>query len=165
MTAPTAAFALDVMVEDDGWSALGDVEAVISRAATALAQELGATLQGVHAATVCLDTDAEVRALNKAFRRQDKPTNVLSFPAPRYAARPGQPRLLGDIILARETVVAEATAAAIAPLDHLAHLAIHGLLHLLGHDHQDDAEATAMEAIETAALARLGIADPYADRP
>ena len=106
-----------------------------------------------------------MRRLNAAYRAKDTPTNVLSFP---YQAPPGSEedvegaRYLGDVVLAEETVAREAAERAIPPADHLQHLVVHGLLHLLGHDHAEDAEALRMEAIETAVLAGLGIADPHA---
>ena len=96
-----------------------------------------------------------VRNLNRDYRAKDKPTNVLSFPAPHGP-------LLGDVIIAWETLLREAEEEGITPADHLAHLTIHGLLHLLGYDHETDAEAVAMESLETAILAGLGIKDPHA---
>jgi probable rRNA maturation factor len=96
-----------------------------------------------------------VRRLNAQYRGRDKPTNVLSFPQP---AGP----LLGDVVLAAETVRAEAALAG-KPLEaHMAHLIIHGFLHLIGYDHKGEEEAEAMEAVERAALERIGISDPYA---
>ncbi|MEP0190588.1 MAG: rRNA maturation RNase YbeY [Erythrobacter sp.] len=115
-------------------------------------------------------SDAEVHRLNREWRDRDKPTNVLSFPMlirdELLALEPvGPPVMLGDIALAYETCAREAAEKAI-PLDHhSAHLIVHGLLHLAGHDHvQSDAEAEAMEALEITALAKLGIPDPYGDR-
>ena len=101
--------------------------------------------------------DAAVRDLNAAWRGKDKPTNVLSFPA--HDSAEGW---LGDIALASGVCLKEAGDRGIAPADHVRHLLIHGFLHLHGYDHQADAEAEEMEAIERRALARLGIADPYA---
>ncbi|TIX40762.1 MAG: rRNA maturation RNase YbeY, partial [Mesorhizobium sp.] len=99
--------------------------------------------------------------LNVGWRGKDKPTNVLSFPAFPFARGGPLPPMLGDIVLAAETVVREA-ALEHKPLEnHISHLVIHGLLHLLGYDHETDAEAELMEATERAALARLAIPDPY----
>ncbi len=112
--------------------------------------------------SILLTGDAGMRALNRDWRGQDKPTNVLSFPAAppdRIAASPA----LGDIALAYETLAREASEQGKTFDAHLAHLVIHGLYHLLGDDHETDAEAEAMEARETAALARLGLANPYLD--
>jgi probable rRNA maturation factor len=106
--------------------------------------------------SVLLTDDAAVRELNRAWRKVDKPTNVLSFPAAKAGGA-----LLGDIAIAYETVRREAAAENKPFLHHLAHLAVHGFLHLLGYDHQTDSQAEAMEGLERAALARLQIADPY----
>jgi probable rRNA maturation factor len=156
---PPQRFEIDVLIEDQGWRVLGNLEALITATASALADELGDRMPGNASATICLDDDNAVRALNRQFRGQDKPTNVLSFPAASKLDRS-----MGDIILARETVLREADEMTIAPDHHLMHLTIHGLLHLLGYGHETDAQATIMETIETAALARLAISDPYAER-
>ncbi len=106
-----------------------------------------------------VDTD-EGRALNRDYRGKDYSTNVLSFPA---ELPPGTNLpLLGDLAICAPVVLREATEQDKLPRDHWAHLTIHGVLHLLGHDHLEDAEAEAMEALETRILAGLGIADPYA---
>jgi probable rRNA maturation factor len=123
--------------------------------------------------SLLLTTDAAIAELNAQFRGQAKPTNVLSWPAfalapPRPGerpqlpqARPGDVMPIGDIALASETVAAEAQAANLAFADHATHLIVHGVLHLLGFDHEHDADAEVMEGIERLALARLGVADPY----
>jgi len=116
--------------------------------------------------SVRLAENEEVRALNAHWRGKDKPTNVLSFPLTseaELAAAPadGPELMLGDIVLARGVCVAEAAEKALPIDQHAAHLLVHGTLHLLGYDHHDDAGAADMEARETRALARLGIADPY----
>jgi probable rRNA maturation factor len=109
--------------------------------------------------SVLLADDAAVRALNRDWRGIDKPTNVLSFPAP--AQPSGLPRLIGDIAIAYETLASEAEHEGKLVLHHLAHLVVHGYLHLMGHDHQTDSEAEAMEALERDILRRLRIPDPY----
>lgn len=108
--------------------------------------------------------DATLKELNRRYRRKDKPTNVLSFgsPADWRDAAPAQPRPLGDVILARETVFREARQQGKTPPDHACHLVVHGVLHLLGYDHERARDAARMEAIEIDVLSRLGIADPYA---
>ena len=111
-----------------------------------------------------LTDDSAIRALNRDWRGKDEPTNVLSFPA----AAPGKAgrarRMLGDIVIAYETVAREARAEG-KPFDHhLAHLAVHGFLHLLGYDHETDARSRAMERLETRDPARLGVPDPYRAR-
>ena len=113
--------------------------------------------------SILLSDDAHVRELNRAWRGVDRPTNVLSFPAEDRV--PGvAPRLamLGDVVMAHETLHREAAAEGKRPVDHFTHLLVHGVLHLFGHDHDTDARARAMEAIEVCALRSLGIADPYA---
>lgn len=111
--------------------------------------------------SVVLTGDAEVRDLNKTHRGKDKPTNVLSFPA--ALSEPDGPEALGDVILAFETVRAEAEDQGKSLTDHLTHLVIHGTLHLMGLDHQDPEEAEEMEALERLLLAELGIEDPYSE--
>jgi probable rRNA maturation factor len=117
--------------------------------------ELGITLAGA----------AQQRRLNRDYRGHDAPTNVLAFPAWDPATRlpSGVPILLGDVVLACETVAREASEQN-KPIDnHLRHLVVHGVLHLLSYDHSTQAEATKMEALETAILTRLGVPDPYRD--
>ncbi len=147
---------IEVEVEDEAWSSvLPDVEAVVTRAATA-------ALSGAHAdghVTVLLADDVAVRDLNARFRGKDAATNVLSFPAPPTAA----PHL-GDVALAYGVCAAEAAEQGKSLHDHLSHLVAHGVLHLLGLDHEDDVKAEEMEALERAVLARLGVPDPYAMR-
>jgi probable rRNA maturation factor len=119
--------------------------------------------------SVKLSDDAEVHALNREWREKDKPTNVLSFPmldddeidALLEGTYNAPEIMLGDIILAYETCAAEAEEKHISVADHATHLVIHGMLHLLGHDHVDDEEAEAMEALEVKALASMGLHNPY----
>ena len=118
-------------------------------------------------ASLLFTSDAEVHELNRDWREKDKPTNVLSFPMLERAellalASEGPPVLLGDIALAHETCAREAAEKGVSLEHHAAHLLVHGLLHLAGHDHETSPEdASAMEALETKALASMGIADPY----
>ena len=121
-------------------------------------------------ASLLFTSDAEIHALNREWRRRDKPTNVLSFPMlarEELLALPadGPPELLGDVALAYETCAREAAEKGVALGDHAAHLIVHGLLHLAGYDHEiSPLEAEAMETLETKALALMGMADPYGDR-
>ncbi|QYC09898.1 rRNA maturation RNase YbeY [Brevundimonas nasdae] len=143
---------IEIEVEADDWAAaLPEVEAVVERAATAALGRIEGDV------VVLLTDDAAVRDLNGRFRDKDKPTNVLSFPVPESAA----PHL-GDIVLAYGVCADEAVAQKKTLADHLSHLVVHGVLHLLGRDHEDDAEAEEMEAEEREILAGIGVADPYA---
>jgi probable rRNA maturation factor len=115
--------------------------------------------------SVTLTDAARQRRLNRDYRGHDAPTNVLAFPAwdPAMHVLPGVPILLGDVVLACETVAREASEQNKPIDDHLRHLIVHGVLHLLGYDHQVHAKAVKMEALETEILARLGVPDPYRD--
>lgn len=142
---------IEIEVEAEAWNgALPDAEAVVERAAQAA---LGAVEGDI---VVLLTDDDAVRELNGRFRDKDRPTNVLSFPAPENAF----PHL-GDIVLAYGVCAIEAEGQGKTLADHLSHLVVHGVLHLLGRDHEDDAEAEEMEAEERDILAQIGVADPY----
>jgi probable rRNA maturation factor len=156
----------EVLVVADCWRNEPDAEAVILRAIAAAAGSVDADVGDTELAVMLTD-DPGIRTLNRNWRGIDKPTNVLSFPAlqPEGARKPGDaPPMLGDIAIAYETLRREADEEG-KPFDHhLSHLAVHGFLHLVGYDHENDAEAEGMEALETEILAQLGIPDPYADR-
>jgi probable rRNA maturation factor len=154
----TASVTIDIVVESDRWSVHPDAEATIHRAIEAAAVAAG---DGGEVAVMLTD-DATMRQMNAQWRGIDKPTNVLSFPATESSALTGG-RHLGDIAIAYETVAAESAGENKTFADHLAHLAVHGYLHLVGFDHETDAEAARMEHLETRILSGLGIADPYAD--
>ena len=153
---------LDIMRGPGDWARVADLETLAMcavEAAFAVAPEApGSPVE----LSLLLSDDAGVRELNRAWRSLDTTTNVLSFPGS-GAASPEGVHHLGDIALAFETVAREAEAEGKSLADHVAHLIVHGVLHLLGRDHETDDEAEAMEALETAALASLGIADPYRD--
>jgi len=171
---PQVAPALDIIVDSPLWKAQRGVKAVLQRAICEAASF--ATTSGGELAIVLTD-DSAIRTLNRGWRGKDQPTNVLSFPVnapsrslPRkrgrvrvgVAAGPaGRVRLLGDIVIAYETMAREALAEQRPFRHHLAHLAVHGFLHLVGHDHEADAEAEAMEALEIAVLSRLEMPNPY----
>lgn len=159
-----SAMTLDIVHEAGSWTRFGAIEPLIEAAGEAVSRSARLKRTGPCEACVALSDDAGVRRLNAAYRAKDKPTNVLSFPAP--LGRPsssGEPRPLGDIVLAEETVLSEAREMEIDPRHHLQHLVVHGLLHLLGYDHETSEEADTMEALEVEILSTLGIANPYTD--
>jgi probable rRNA maturation factor len=156
---------VQVTVEADAWEdAIDDLDGLCRNAViAALIAAAPAEARPVEIGVLLTD-DAAVRELNRAWRGHDRPTNVLAFPAQDAAAgRPeGGPILLGDVVVALETVLREARSEGRPPAHHLQHLLVHGTLHLLGHDHEDEAAAARMERLEVAALAALGVPDPYA---
>jgi probable rRNA maturation factor len=148
---------IDVEIEDPAWSeATPDAETLV-RAAGEAALAAEDFVQG--AVTILLADDEAVRDLNARFRGKDYATNVLSFPAP-----PNPEDHLGDIALAYGVCAREAQEQGKSLQAHLQHLVVHGVLHLLGYDHEIETEAEDMEGLERAVLAELGVADPYADR-
>ena len=154
---------IHLSLDDPRWRTLGPAGALARRAALAALKRQASGLRAAELSLALAD-DARLRALNRDWRGTDKPTNVLAFPAEdavSLGAAGGPPRQLGDVILAYETVVAEARAQGKPATAHLSHLIVHGVLHLLGFDHQTAAEASDMEAAETAILAGLGLPDPY----
>lgn len=150
----------DIRVEDDRWAQGRDLNAVVAACLTATAAEIETARENAELAILFTDDSAQ-RDLNKTYRGKDASTNVLSFPFGDTPLPANMPRPIGDISLAYETIMREAEDADIPPDAHLHHLIIHGLLHLLGYDHEDDAMASIMERMETRVLERLGIADPY----
>lgn len=150
------------MIEAEGWPDEAALHQLASRAVAASWEALGLGSPDATELSIVFTDDASIQKLNAQWRGKDKPTNVLSFPAfpVKAGERPGP--MLGDIIIARETVAREA-ALEIKPFDHhLTHLIVHGFLHLLGYDHEDDAEAEEMEDWERRILLALAIPDPYA---
>jgi probable rRNA maturation factor len=155
------------------WDTATDWDALAAKAcAAALAQTPHAGIADLAAAveiSVRFSDDAEVQTLNRDYRGKDRPTNVLSFPmvAPdlfdTLSDSDDGEILLGDIVLAAETVAREAAEKHISIAHHTTHLIVHGTLHLLGYDHEDEGQAEHMELLERSALAGLGVADPYAD--
>lgn len=149
---------IDVEIEDSAWTeALAAAEAMVLAAAEATLASEGAVGEGV---SFLLTDDQSIRDLNRRFRRQDKTTNVLSFPAPQNPER-----FLGDVALAYGVCAREAAEQGKPLKDHLQHLVAHGVFHLLGYDHETDAQADEMEGLERTVLAGLGIPDPYAAGP
>ena len=156
--------AIDVLVEAGTWPSRARLKRITGRAITAATARARAKIVPDSEVSIVFSDDAAIAVLNGRYRRKRKPTNVLSFPGTPEGARRFGP-LLGDIVLAEETVRREAEEGGLRFEDHLTHLLVHGFLHLLGHDHMKDDEASVMEGLETKILADLGIADPYADPP
>lgn len=161
---------IEVAVPSAGWSRLCPAAESLARRAAELALARGTTALGLAwqravELGITLADDANQRQLNRDYRGRDKPTNVLAFPVwepgTRLPAR--APVLLGDVVLALETVAQEAAEQEKPIGDHLVHLTVHGVLHLLGYDHLTHVEAAAMESLERSILAELGVPDPYGD--
>ncbi|AJE46036.1 rRNA maturation RNase YbeY [Celeribacter indicus] len=160
---------IDVIIEDPRWEETG-LGALAEAAAQAVLSRLGLDPEMCEGSVLACD-DARIRALNADFRSRDRATNVLSWPAAERAAPGRRPPLpepefdgtieLGDIAIAYETCLREAGEQEKPVSDHVTHLLVHGLLHLLGYDHVTDADAEIMEGTETEILASMGVADPY----
>ena len=177
-----AGSAIDITLADASWSELvpsyhmkvtAAVRAALVAAPEVSPEGVSGGVSGEMPAlevSVRLTDDAEVRVLNRTYRGKDKATNILSFPscaaddlpvAVAHAAKGGPPVLMGDLVLASGVLAREAEAMGKTPEDHLGHLVVHGVLHLLGYDHMDDVEAERMEALEVRVLGTLGIVNPY----
>ena len=163
---------VDTVIEDPRWQAL-DLARLATRAVTATFAHLGLPQAGLTLCVMGCD-DARIAGLNGDFRGKPTATNVLSWPAdtlspdidgdaplPPESGDPDDPASLGDIAVAYDTCLREAAEAEKAPADHVLHLIVHGVLHLLGYDHIRDGDAARMETAEVAILATLGISDPY----
>jgi len=152
---------IDIEIEDDGWlDVLPDAQNVVE---TGVAAALAAVeIDGQADVVVLLCNDAEMRELNREYRKKDKATNVLSFPAPKAMRVKGVLEHLGDVALGLETCVREAKEQGKSLKNHVMHLSVHGTLHLLGYDHMTDEEADEMESLERDILEGLGVPDPYA---
>lgn len=162
--ATMAAPVIEVIIESEAWSAEPDAAGIVRRAIRAAA---AAVPEAGGEVAVVLTDDAAIRTLNRDWRKIDKPTNVLSFPAPRRPAAQGAdgtPILLGDVVIAYETAAREAADEGKPFGHHLAHLAVHGFLHLMGYDHESDPDALEMERLETRILAGVDVPDPYLPR-
>ncbi len=158
---------IQIAVEADGWPDEPELEAISGRVLEAAAAFLASEEKQPFPPTppevsLVFSDDAQVQEINAEWRGQDKPTNVLSFPAFPLApgGKPGP--MLGDIVIARETVEREAADLDKSFDEHLTHLMVHGFLHLFGYDHMEAEEAERMESIETRILSSLGLSDPYA---
>jgi probable rRNA maturation factor len=158
------ALEIEVTAPCPAWQESCPAALTLAREAARLALRRGAAPSAA-VVDITLADDATQRALNRTWRGKDAPTNVLAFPAadPSVPLPEGAPLLLGDVVLAFETVRREASEQGKRFEDHLRHLIVHGALHLLGHDHEDAADAAAMEAQEIAIMAELGVPNPYCD--
>jgi probable rRNA maturation factor len=152
---------IDIVRESRLWEEQPGTDAAIRRAIEEASVDVAITDAEL---SVVLTDDSRIRALNRLWRGFDKPTNVLSFPAQVRSGGGGPPPLLGDIVIAFETTKQEALAQGTPFLHYLAHLTVHGFLHLRGYDHEAEDEAETMEQLERQILARLDISDPYAAR-
>jgi probable rRNA maturation factor len=167
------AMQVEIDIDDPRWGALG-LEALVERAGVATLNHLGFDPVGFEISVLACD-DARIRGLNAQFRAKDSATNVLSWPTwdlsaetpgalpePAETGTADDPEALGDMALAYETCQREALEQHKAPTDHVTHLIVHSVLHLLGYDHETDEDAVLMEETERSVLAQLGVADPYA---
>ena len=165
---PPAAPQIDISVQDPEWNAMGDVEDIINKAAqTALTAALiprfaeGRDLE----VSVVLANDDLMQTLNREYREKDKPTNVLTFAS--LDDEEGLPTEgvlnLGDVILSFQTLEQESQEQGKFLLDHVKHMTVHGMLHLLGYDHETEDDATDMETLEIRILEKLGVQNPYTD--
>jgi len=150
------ALEIDIQVASPLWQVQPLAEETVRTAIAAAAMELAADGE----VSVLLTDDASIRTLNRDWRKLDKPTNVLSFPAAKQAGS----ALLGDIVIAYETLARECEDEGRDVLHHLAHLSVHGFLHLLGYDHQTDSQAEAMEGLESRVMRSMNMPDPYLAR-
>jgi probable rRNA maturation factor len=150
--------AIEITVNAPGWEAIADLEGLATRAVRASCSVSGARLASGGEVAITFCDDAAIRALNAQWRQRDAATNVLSFPTP---GRLEEKLLLGDIVIAHETVAREALEQGKGFEDHTAHMIIHGFLHLIGYDHETPEEADVMEGLERRIAAALGLSDPY----
>ncbi len=160
----TTSLDIDIATRSPQWTAVLPKAEALARDATEAVWQRAGHKAGQAEVSIVLGDDALLQSLNGRYRDRNQPTNVLSFPAEDTDA-PGAPRMLGDVILAVETLVRESREQRKPLADHFLHLCVHGMLHLLGHDHQCDTEATTMEALEIETLSTLGVANPYAAAP
>ncbi|WP_244636734.1 rRNA maturation RNase YbeY [Limoniibacter endophyticus] len=164
MSSSNGMIAVDILVEAGGWPQPSELARWLRDALDATIAEINLTSEAQPSELSLVFTDdTSIHALNRDWRNKDKPTNVLSFPAFDIAPGDTLPPLLGDIIIAYETVTREAALEEKPFEHHLTHLMVHGFLHLLGYDHETEQEAEEMEAIEVKILSRLSIPDPYVE--
>ncbi len=168
-TPESGPIAIEMAIEAGSWGDESDVLATVDRIIAAALDVGKFDVPKYAELSLVLTDDAHIRELNRTWRGHDKPTNVLSFPAGE-GGEPDvsddysdQPMLIGDIVIARETLEREASEEGKSIDDHFAHLLVHGFVHLMGYDHENEVDAEEMEAVERQILAGLGVQDPYAD--
>jgi len=159
--------ALDIVIEQVAWKKIPKLNARLEKTAQAVFEHLPSPFHGTWSATLLLTGDTQMRRLNRDFRGLDKPTNVLSFPqfSPRQLTKKGKknpPAYLGDIAISYQYIVGETKKDHKILINHITHLLIHGILHLLGYDHHSSTGAARMERLEKRIMASLGLPDPYA---
>jgi probable rRNA maturation factor len=152
---------IDIAIEAGAWPAEDELAALAAPTVEAVLAELDLKSADAAELSLLFTDDAHIAELNRGWRGKDKPTNVLSFPAFEIAPGDPLPAMLGDIVVAFETISSEAALEEKPFEHHLRHLIVHGMLHLLGYDHETDEEAEEMEALERRILAGLAIPDPY----
>lgn len=152
---------IDIAIEAGAWPAEDELSALAAPTVDAVLVELDLKAANTAELSLLFTDDAQIAELNRGWRGKDKATNVLSFPAFEIAPGDPLPAMLGDIVLAFETISSEAVLEEKPFEHHLRHLIVHGMLHLLGYDHETDEEAEEMEALERRILAGLAIPDPY----
>jgi len=159
--AQNTAMQIDIITEFGAWSKLPGLESLIRTAALAAVNGCGEDFRDRVELSVLLTSDEAIRQLNSTYRGHDRPTNVLSFPGELDTRSPGRPFLLGDIVLGYQTIAAEAQQQHKNIENHVSHLIVHGVLHLLGHDHENDKTACDMEFMEINILKGIGVENPY----
>lgn len=152
---------LQIAITSGGWPAEPEIREVATLAISAVFDETGAPNSSGSELSLLFTDDRQIREINDRWRGIDKPTNVLSFPAVRSINPRDPPPVIGDVVFARQTIMREAELENKPVNHHLVHLIVHGLLHLLGYDHQKEEEAEEMESLESLILARFAIPDPY----
>jgi probable rRNA maturation factor len=156
--ADAAAPSIDILIESALWKREPEHQAILRQAIAAAAREASSKRAEL---AIVLTNDSAIRALNRKWRGQDEPTNVLSFPAGNAGVATTNATHLGDIVIAFETTAREASSEGKPFAHHLAHLAVHGYLHLLGFEHETDKEAAVMERLEAEILSQLGVPNPH----
>ncbi len=153
---------IDISIEFEAWSKIAGLEKLVRTAAFAAVSDCEEKFINQAELSILLTSDDAMRQLNSTYRGQDKPTNVLSFPGETETQSQSRSFLLGDVVLSYQTVVTEAQQQRISLENHISHLIVHGVLHLLGHDHENDKDAHNMEHLEINILKGIGVENPYA---